>query len=112
MNGTNKLRLLKAAGALIIGMALLTGLVSCKTDDDDDSPSKPAVLATSASYADFTAKCDEVIAYCDKVGGTTNSQIKTGVQALKSAIASYSSYWSSVRSQYVTTLNTYINSLE
>jgi hypothetical protein len=36
MKGTNKFWLLKAAGALIIGMALLTGLVGCKTDDDDD----------------------------------------------------------------------------
>jgi len=42
MNGTNKLRLLKAAGALIIGMALLTGLVGCKTDDDDESGGFPA----------------------------------------------------------------------
>jgi hypothetical protein len=54
MKGTNNVkRLLAAAGALIMGMALVTGFAGCKTDDDEDSdPVAPEFQGTYKRITD------------------------------------------------------------
>jgi hypothetical protein len=76
--------------------------------------SKPAALATNASYSQATAKVNEIITYCDAHPGTKNDSIKIYAQAVQGAIDTYQSsgLWSSLGPSAITQINSYIDQLE
>ncbi|GAB6392904.1 MAG: hypothetical protein MdMp014T_2277 [Treponematales bacterium] len=82
MKGTNNVkRLLAAAGALIMGMALVTGFAGCKTDDDEDSdPVAPEFQGTyTGTLSNGTATDTSVTVSANAITGTnvTISNVST-----------------------------------
>jgi hypothetical protein len=96
------------AGMLAMMLAFAMVVAAC-----DKDPVKPEPLATTASYDEYVAKCDEVIKYCEaKSSSAMNSGIKVGVESCKTGAAEYKDTWDSQKAGMIHTLNMYIETLE